>query len=121
MKILDFEIIDHGVEHEQYFQGCGVAFTKFDDCATGIGDSLYEALEDAAEQLATQGYELTNPLLAEINESSHADEASMQLSDHYKSEGHEISEDRAEEYCEPCGECRSECHYYASILVKGVK
>jgi len=41
-KIADYSITDHGVEHSQYFQGAGVACTKWDDCATGIGNSPWE-------------------------------------------------------------------------------
>ena len=53
MKAIDYEIINHGIEHSQYFQGCGVAFTDFDLVATGIGDNAKEAYEDAVEQLYT--------------------------------------------------------------------
>ena len=48
----NFEVIDHEVDHEQYFQGCGVAWTEFTDCATGVGESAHDALEDALESLA---------------------------------------------------------------------
>ena len=48
----DFEVIDHGVDHEQYFQGCGVSCTEFTACATGVGESAHDALEDALESLA---------------------------------------------------------------------
>lgn len=51
-RIIEYEIIDHGVEHEQYFQGCGVSHTKFDEVYTGIGSTLREALRDADEQMA---------------------------------------------------------------------
>jgi hypothetical protein len=54
-QITEFEIVDHGVEHEQYFQGCGVAFTKFEECYTGSAKSAREALNDALEQLASAG------------------------------------------------------------------
>lgn len=47
-----FEIVDHGVDHAQYFQGCGVAFTDFDFVTTGAGENAREAFEDAVEQLA---------------------------------------------------------------------
>ncbi len=58
MKIItDHEIIVHGLMNSQYFQGCGVAFTRFDDVATGIGESPAEALEDALEQLAMSDWE----------------------------------------------------------------
>lgn len=50
--ITDHEVIVHGVEHEQYFQGCGVSFTSFADVATGIGGDAHEAFLDALEILA---------------------------------------------------------------------
>ena len=36
-KIRSYEIINHGYEHSQYFQGGGVSYTPFDDVATGVG------------------------------------------------------------------------------------
>lgn len=51
-KINDYEIIDHGVEYSNYFQGCGISFTQYKDIATGIGHSAYEAIDDALELLA---------------------------------------------------------------------
>ena len=61
-KITKFEIIDHGVDHEQYFQGCGVAFTEFDQCYTGIGESKTEAFNDALDQIAVSGYDVPSKL-----------------------------------------------------------
>lgn len=55
--IVEFEIIDHGVEHEQYFQGCGLAFTSFKDVSTGCGYGCAEAIDDALEQLAMNDWE----------------------------------------------------------------
>jgi len=52
LKIGKFEVIDHGVNGSQYFQGCGVSFTEFDHVVTGYGDNFSEALEDALEMLA---------------------------------------------------------------------
>lgn len=49
--ITDFEIINHGIEGEQYFQGCGVAFSKFKNVVTGIGNTEKDALVDAMEQI----------------------------------------------------------------------
>jgi hypothetical protein len=57
-RIADFQIINHGVDHAQYFQGCGVAFTSYDDAVTGIGDNAREAYDDALEQLASCGYDV---------------------------------------------------------------
>lgn len=54
-KHTDYRVVFHGVDNEQYFQGHGVAMTRFDDCATGIGASNAEALDDALEQLAQGG------------------------------------------------------------------
>lgn len=58
MKIKDFRIVNHGVERSDYFQGHGVSFTRFTDCATGIGHSEKEALEDALDQLASSGFDV---------------------------------------------------------------
>jgi hypothetical protein len=55
----DFEIVVHGVDHCQYFQGCGVVFTSFADVATGAGDNAKEAYDDAVESLATAGYDVS--------------------------------------------------------------
>ena len=59
-KIEAYEIINHGYEHAQYFQGCGTAFTEYEDCFTGIGDNAKEAYEDAVEQLATADYDISS-------------------------------------------------------------
>ena len=50
-KIKSFEIINHGYDHAQYFQGCGISFTPFEDVATGLGYSAADAYEDAIEGL----------------------------------------------------------------------
>jgi len=50
--ITDFEVIRHGVDNAQYFQGCGIAFTVFSDVSTGIGATEQEALEDALDSIA---------------------------------------------------------------------
>ena len=55
-NIKAYEIINHGYEHSQYFQGCGTSFTDFTDVATGCGNDAKEAYEDAVEQLATSGW-----------------------------------------------------------------
>lgn len=58
--IEEFEAIDHGIENEQYFQGCGIACTSFTDVATGFGASSDEAIEDAIEQLAMAYWDVDN-------------------------------------------------------------
>ena len=52
MRVTDFEVIDHGIENSQYFQGCGVCFTNFEHVATGIGNTHAEAVSDALDSVA---------------------------------------------------------------------
>lgn len=56
--ITDFELVDHGIEHEQYFQGCGTAFTSYAECYTGCGDNPAEAVDDCLEQIACCGVDV---------------------------------------------------------------
>ena len=51
-KIADYKLLDHGIDHAQYFPGCGVAYTKFDNVQTGCGENFAEALNDALEMIA---------------------------------------------------------------------
>ena len=44
-----YEIINHGYENHQYFQGCGVSWTDFTHCFTGCGGNAKEAYEDARD------------------------------------------------------------------------
>lgn len=67
-KVKQFEIINHGVEHSQYFQGCGVSLTKYDECATGTGNSYKEALNDALESLAQNEWEVSEDLEQEVKD-----------------------------------------------------
>jgi len=66
--IAEFEIVDHGIEHPDYFQGCGTSFTRFDDVATGIGECPADAIDDAIESLAENWNvdSLESRILAEI-------------------------------------------------------
>ncbi len=56
-RIGEFELIDHGIDHSQYFQGCGVSFTRFANVVTGIGDNLAEAIDDCLEQVVQAGFD----------------------------------------------------------------
>lgn len=67
--ITKHQIIDHGVENEQYFQGCGVSFTEFKEVFTGIGSSAHEALEDALEQAAQCDWD-TEAITNELSETN---------------------------------------------------
>jgi hypothetical protein len=89
--------VNHGIENEQYFQGCGVSFTEFEDVATGIGNNYHAALDDALDSLAQGAWDVESnqDMLMELSEleERHGNES---LSEH-------ISED---------------CYYYASIRVR---
>ena len=56
-QITEYQILFHGIEHSQYFQGCGTYGTPFDDVATGTGDTKSEALQDALESLAQNDWD----------------------------------------------------------------
>lgn len=55
--IAEFEFLDHGIQHEQYFPGCGLTHSQYAAVATGIGDYPSEAIDDALENLAQQDWE----------------------------------------------------------------
>jgi len=48
---MKYEIINHGMDNSQYFQGCGTAFSGFNSCVTGCGSDAVEAYEDAVDQV----------------------------------------------------------------------
>jgi hypothetical protein len=56
--IVEFELVDHGIDNSQYFPGCGVSCTEFEECATGAGNNFAEAVDDALESLAQMGYDV---------------------------------------------------------------
>ena len=58
-SVSQYGITKHGVDNDQYFPGDGIAFTQYTDFATGIGDCAREALDDALEQLASSGWDVS--------------------------------------------------------------
>ncbi len=53
--LADFEVVSLGVDFPSYFQGFGTAFTDFEFCTYGIGDTEAEALDDCIEMMAQSG------------------------------------------------------------------
>lgn len=51
MNKRDFEILNHGKEHADYWQGCGTFGTQYKHCFTGIGMNAKEAYIDAENQV----------------------------------------------------------------------
>ena len=97
-KINDYEIIDHGVDSCDFLQGCGIANTQYEDIATGIGDSSKDAMDDALEQLAQNGWDTDS-------------DENLTKEFKYSSDSRTIPE---EEY----GEDNSCLYHYVSIRVK---
>ena len=58
-KVTEYQIVDHGFESPDYFQGCGTAFTNFDDVATGCGDTAKAAFDDALDNLAQSDWNVS--------------------------------------------------------------
>ena len=56
--VAEFELVDHGIQGEQYFQGCGLSHTDYAGIATGCGNNPAEAIDDALEQLAQSDWEV---------------------------------------------------------------
>lgn len=50
-NIVKFEVLDHGYQHSQYFQGCGTSFTDYNHVVTGSGTTQKESYEDALNQI----------------------------------------------------------------------
>ena len=57
MKLIEYEIINHGIDLSQYFQGCGVSFMDYTHVWTGVGDSSKEAYNDALDQMFSEDQE----------------------------------------------------------------
>lgn len=51
-RVSEFEVVDLGIEHPDYFQGFGVSYTNFNYCCYGIGNDAVDAFDDACEQMS---------------------------------------------------------------------
>ena len=100
-KIESYEVIDHEFDSEQYFQGCGTAYTDFEDVSTGIGETAREAFDDALESLAQEDWDISS-----ISEKGHGF-SRMTVQGYLRSIG--ISKADRED---------TETHAYVSIRVK---
>ncbi len=104
--VTKFEIIDHGIDNAQYFQGCGVSFTSFDECATGCGENASEAYNDALESLAQNGWDVLP--IVESEEGIAANGETADTVSQYIASIAEPSEEQDEDH---------ELYYYVSIRV----
>lgn len=98
----EFELIDHRIEHFQYFQGCGIVHTNFGNVVTGIGDNPTEAIDNCLEQMAQGDFDTEGM------------EARIMAQEGWK----EIPETPS--LYDECDECEDDCnycktHYHMSI------
>ena len=114
--ITEFEFIDHGIDHAQYFPGCGTAFTDFDDVFTGCGSNPAEAVDDMLDELGSNGYE-TDGILEQILDELGLKELPETPSAHDDCHSIENCEIDDCEACRDHGGC--DLYYYVSIRVKG--
>ena len=119
-----FEIVDHGINLIQYFQGCGVSRTKFTDVAKGCGDNPAEALADALETLAQDGWDVSKVEASaegvaylKAEKPSASDEVREQLVADTPIELDESEEDYSARIDELLSDCDSELYYYLSVRV----
>ena len=97
--IVEFDVVDHGIENASYFQGCGLAFTEFEGIATGCGNDPREAVDDALEQLACSGWDVAG------------------MEERIVADG--WFGNRRKVPCKPSVPLRADdCYYYVSIRVK---
>lgn len=127
-KITDFSV-SWEADHEQYWQGHGIAFSDYDECATGCGETLREAFEDALDSLAQNDLRFTDEqekALVEDLVSQVKDPAMLDWSIDNPRSGYcdfvakeDGTEDhQTEEHIEDCAVCAGDWHYYVNIDVK---
>lgn len=114
LSIKEHKLMDHGIEHCQYFQGYGIIFTGFGYMSMGAGGSINEAIADAIDQIATAGYDVENLIDAIEQEIAHlpTEQRSRSVCTWLNCDQADIDEDRRT-LCESC-----ERYYYMSIRIK---
>jgi len=54
----DYSVTDYGVMDSSYFQGAGTSYTRWDVVYVGTGETGYEALEQAKDEAASEGWDV---------------------------------------------------------------
>ena len=101
-KPCEFSVESHGVESNQYFQGAGVAYTQWDACYTGCGQTEKEAFEDALENASQDEWD-TSEIETEYGHKMDDDETVI-----------DVLEIESEDDAESC-----DSYFYVTIYVKG--
>jgi len=120
-KVADYEIENYGVENSSYWQGAGTSFTDWEDVATGIGMSEKEAAEDALDQLASGGWDVSGIDISKASEEDlvgpiEHDAAKEEIAREQRKELSDVTDEEIEEYLE---QYPSENYVHIVIYVKG--
>lgn len=103
-------------DHEQYWQGHGIALSAWTRSSTGCGATLSDAFDDALENLAQQAIEVSDAQAAAWETELHDSLIS----------GHTFGTTIAEAFCDghteeedtDCAVCAGEWHFYVSIDIR---
>lgn len=108
-NIKDFQVIDHGIEHAQFFQGCGVALTNYEHCVTGCGESAADAFNDALDCIGQDDFNVETIQVS--------DDGKLFTSE--KAEKNSVTTYLEKQGLEPQDDC--ELYYYVSIRWNGAE
>jgi len=103
--IYDYSVHDHGIMYSDYFQGVSTYPTRWDDVYTGNGENAHEALDDALDNAATDGWDVRTVQ----NEFDPESPDNVQNSIRQNNPDMEDDDDAADGV-----------YYYVSIFVRGV-
>jgi hypothetical protein len=103
--IYDYSVHDHGIMYSDYFQGVSTYLTRWDDVYTGNGENAHEALDDALDNAATDGWDVRTVQ----NEFDPESPDNVQNSIRQNNPDMEDDDDAADGV-----------YYYVSIFVRGV-
>lgn len=111
-----YEVVDHGVDHAQYFSFPSAMHTKFDESYFGCGSTYREALDDALESFAlSEDNKYKRQAIIACIESDPALKIDDETNEKYSVE----AELRSQGLINDDGEWPDECelYYYVSIRV----
>jgi len=116
-KIKQYQWEDIGVEHSQYFQGRGTAYSNWEEVYIGIGEDAKEAISDAIDSAAMSGWDVDKlpkrPRGFSKETVQDVIDANREPSDEEEEEEDEEEEEEEEEDEEP-----TELYYHVALYVR---
>ena len=109
--------VEWTADHEQYWQGHGLAFSDATHCGIGVGSTLRGAIDDAIEDLAQQDISLSRAQELAIEAKVQADLKSGYDLDSGITVYCEHEQAKDDESEPDCSVCSGEWHYYVSVDV----